>query len=205
LHRRPLLELLGRYAARTPAASDDRARAVRMRRLVEARPDCFERTCLPGHVTASAWILSADGRRFLLTHHRKLGRWLQLGGHADGDPDVRRVALREAREESGLRHLAFGLVEGEAEPVDVDVHPIPERPGEPAHEHHDVRFVLRAARDEPLQRSPESIELAWFGWEQLEAVADDESVLRLGRKVRALLPALATRSAEEVVREGATG
>jgi len=204
LHRRPMLELLGRYAARTPPASDDRARALRMLGLVEARPDCFERTCLPGHVTASAWILSADGRRFLLTHHRKLGRWLQLGGHADGDPDVRRVALREAQEESGLRHLAFGLVEGAVEPVDVDVHPIPERPGEPAHEHHDVRFVLRATRDEPLRRSAESLELAWYGWERLEAVADDESVLRLGRKVRALLPALATRPAEEVVGEEAT-
>ena len=73
--------------------------------FVRAHPDCLARTCAPGHLTGSAWIVSPDRRRTLLTHHRKLGKWLQLGGHADGDADLLAVALREAREESGLRGL----------------------------------------------------------------------------------------------------
>jgi 8-oxo-dGTP pyrophosphatase MutT (NUDIX family) len=74
--------------------------------FVEAHPDCLLRSCAPGHLTGSAWIVSPDRRRTLLTLHRKLGKWLQLGGHADGDPDLLAVALREAREESGLARLA---------------------------------------------------------------------------------------------------
>ena len=99
MHRKPLLDLLARYRASHP---DEAACADRIRALVETQRDCFERSCFPGHVTASAWLLSPDGRRFLLTHHRKLDQWLQPGGHADGDTDLPRVALREAREETGL-------------------------------------------------------------------------------------------------------
>jgi 8-oxo-dGTP pyrophosphatase MutT (NUDIX family) len=189
LHRKPLLDLLDRYATRHP---DEAARVARFRALVASRPDCFARTCLPGHVTASAWIFSADRRRFLLGHHRKLDRWLQLGGHADGETDVARVALREACEESGLDGLVFLGADGEpGEPfvVDVDVHAIPARPGEPAHAHHDVRFVLVAPAGAEPRASHESHALAWFALdelEHLEARGADESLLRLGRKARAL-------------------
>jgi len=190
MHRRPLLELLARYRERHPDETDC---VERIRELVRNHPDCFERTCLPGHVTASSWIVSADGRRFLLTHHRKLGRWLQLGGHADGDPDVAEVALREAREESGLHTLRFcseaGVAAAAVLPIDVDVHAIPARPGEPAHEHHDIRFVLRATAGEPLSVSHESHALAWFEWERLEKDFDEESLLRLARKARRIVSA----------------
>jgi len=185
VHRRPLLDLLARYAARHPAEG---ACIARIRTLVESRSDCFERSCLPGHVTASAWMLSSDRRRFLLTHHRKLGRWLQLGGHADGETDVAAVALREAGEESGLGPFAILDAAGAPSlPIDVDVHPIPDVP---PHEHHDLRFAL-IARGGETRVSSESNALRWFEMEALDSVLPalgaDESLLRLGRKVRALL------------------
>ncbi|RIL08140.1 MAG: NUDIX hydrolase [Proteobacteria bacterium] len=192
MHRKALLDLLARYRAAHP---EEAACADRVRALVETHADCFLRTCAPGHVTASAWVLSPDGRRFLLTHHRKLGRWLQLGGHADGDPDVAAVALREAREESGLARLHFGYAADAPVPVDVDVHAIPARGAEPRHEHHDVRFVLVAAPGQTVAASDESHALDWFEMDALEDVADDDSVLRLGLKVRRLLAAGAIRLA----------
>ena len=189
MHRRPLLELLARYGARHPAEGEC---VARVRSLVKSRPDCFERSCLPGHVTGSAWVVSSDRRRFLLTHHRKLDRWLQLGGHADGETDLATVALREAREESGLGPFAF-LGAGRAGPplpIDLDVHAIPSRPGEPAHEHHDVRFALVALGGE-ASASGESHALRWFAMESLDselaAIGADQSLVRLGRKLRALL------------------
>lgn len=188
MHRKPLLDLLARYRAAHP---DEAACADRVRALVESHADCFSRSCEPGHVTASAWVLSPDGKRFLLTHHRKLNRWLQLGGHADGDGDVAAVALREAREESGLQDLRFAYAADAPVPIDLDVHPIPARAGEPAHDHHDVRFVLVAAPGQTIFASDESTALEWFEMDALEEIADDDSVLRLGRKVRRLLAASA--------------
>ncbi|MBV8749233.1 MAG: NUDIX hydrolase [Candidatus Eremiobacteraeota bacterium] len=164
--------------------SDEREAGMRERLVafVAEHPDAFERALTVGHVTASAWIVDPSRTRALLTHHRKLGRWLQLGGHVDGDPDVRAAALREAREESGLRSLRFvndGI-------YDLDVHPIPERPGEPAHDHYDVRFALEADPDEPLVVSAESHDLAWLPIDDLAAYGADDSVLRLARKTAVL-------------------
>ena len=175
MHRAVLLGLLDRYLAANPAEAEV---VGRIGALVREHTDCLRRTCRPGHVTASAWIVSADHSRFLLTHHRKLGCWLQLGGHADGDADVAAVALREAREESGMEHFdLFG-----PGPIDVDVHDIPARPGESAHEHHDFRFLLVAAPDQELVVSDESHELAWFPSARLEQVVAEEGMLRLARK-----------------------
>jgi 8-oxo-dGTP pyrophosphatase MutT (NUDIX family) len=190
VHRKAVLDLVARYRAEHPGEA---ACADRIRALVERHADCFERTCLPGHLTGSAWVLSPDGAQFLLTHHRKLGRWLQLGGHADGDPDVAGVALREAREESGLDDLRFAYAADAPVPVDLDVHVIPARGAEPEHEHHDVRFVLVAAPGQTITASEESSALAWFPMNELEAVAGDASVLRLGLEVRRLLDASALR------------
>lgn len=190
MHRKPLLDLLARYGAAHP---DEAPCVLRVQRLVEAHADCFERNCWAGHVTASAWLLSPDGRRFLLTHHRKLGRWLQLGGHTDGDPDPVAAALREAREESGLDDLRFAYAADAPVPIDLDVHPIPARGAEPAHDHHDIRFVLVAAPGQTIAVSDESNALEWFEMDELENVADDDSVLRLGLEVRRLLRAGALR------------
>ena len=139
-------------------------------------PYVRERT--QGHFTASSWLVSRDGTRTLLTHHRKLGLWLQPGGHADGDRDLRRVALREAQEETGLA----GLV---VEPAifDLDRHWIPEHRGVPAHWHYDVRYVVRAGADERFVVSAESHALAWRGVVEVEAdPAMDASLRRMARK-----------------------
>lgn len=168
-----VLELLRGYAA--PEQSAEREL---FHEFVSAQPSCCERTLAIGHLTGSAWLVSADGCRVLLTHHRKLGIWLQLGGHADGDPDLARVALREAEEESGLSDLEL-----ERGIYDLDRHWIPERKGEPGHWHYDVRFVVRARGAEEFAVSEESHALAWRA---IDAVAADEqadaSVRRMARK-----------------------
>ncbi len=178
----PLKNLLARYLARWP---DERALVARFDAFVDAHADCLLRTCAPGHVTSSAWILSADGGFALLTHHRKLGRWLQLGGHVDGEPRVERSCLREAEEESGLR--GFELVPwagAELVPLDLDVHPIPARGAEPRHDHWDVRFLLRAPAGQRLVVSDESHALRWIPRARLAEVTDEPSVLRLEAKAR---------------------
>jgi len=188
VHRKRLLELLDRYAARHP---EEAASVARVRALVAGRADCFERSCPPGHVTGSAFVLSADLRRVLLVHHRKLDRWLQPGGHADGECDVAQVALREAQEETGLAALAFlgpDGAPGEPWVLDLDVHEIPARPGEPAHEHHDVRFLLVAGDgDGDARASEESHAVRWVPLDAIEELTDEESVVRMARKTRALL------------------
>jgi 8-oxo-dGTP pyrophosphatase MutT (NUDIX family) len=174
--RRPLLSLLADYQ---PLNDDDRAARDRIARFVETHSDCFERTLEIGHVTGSAWIVDAARSRCLLTHHRKLDRWLQLGGHADGDSDVLAVATREAREESGLTSLR--VVSGRI--YDCDVHAIPARKAEAEHFHYDVRFLFEADPAEPLVVSDESHELAWIALEDVSSVSGDPSVERMARKL----------------------
>ena len=138
----------------------------------------FDRAHPPGHFTGSAWLVSADGARVLLTHHRKLGRWLQLGGHADGDPDLAQVALREAGEESGLVDLQV-----DADIFDIDRHVIPARGSEPEHWHYDVRFVVRASGSEEFAVSDESLALAWKPVLGIAGQpASDQSLRRMARK-----------------------
>ena len=86
----------------------------------------------------------------MLTHHRKLDRWLQLGGHVDGEQAVHVAALREAQEESGLQHFSFVKIAGRLLPFDIDIHPIPATPAEPAHHHYDLRYLLLAGPDQTL-------------------------------------------------------
>ncbi|QDT76047.1 NUDIX hydrolase [Lacipirellula limnantheis] len=185
MHREPLLALLDRYDARHPSES---AMTARIRQLVVAHADCFERTCRPGHITASAWITTPARDRFLLVHHRKLDRWLQPGGHADGQTDAAEVAMREATEETGLPQLRHAATGPEATPLDLDVHVIPARYDaagsliEDAHEHHDIRFLIIADGDLTPQVSEESHAVRWFTPAELQAVTDEESVLRLWRK-----------------------
>jgi 8-oxo-dGTP pyrophosphatase MutT (NUDIX family) len=183
VHRRPLLTLLERYASRWP---DEALVVQRIEHLVRTRDDCLLRTCWPGHVTASAWILSPDRDSFLLTHHRKLGRWLQLGGHVDGEGRVHLAALREAREESGMQRFTLLSPGLELEPLDVDVHDIPARGSEPAHAHHDVRFLLVADGGEDLVRSDESHDLRWFPLAELDQVAREPSLRRMADKAGTL-------------------
>lgn len=144
----------------------------------DSSTNVFERSHAVGHFTGSAWLVSADGLRVLLTHHRKLNRWLQLGGHADGDRDLAAVALREAQEESGLSGLR---VEGGV--FDLDRHLIPARGAEPEHWHYDVRYVVRASGDEDFVVNEESHALAWRPIDEIAADAlADQSLRRMAAK-----------------------
>lgn len=149
-------------------------------RFVEEHENCFLRSCVPGHLTGSAWIVDASRTRTLLTHHHKLDKWLQLGGHADGETDLLGVALREAREESGLTRLTV------VSPVvfDVDRHLIPARKSEPAHYHYDLRFMIEADPAEPLVVSNESKDLAWVEVSRVTALNPEESMARMVRKTQ---------------------
>ncbi len=172
--RSPLLKKLKQYR---PVDADDRKQAEKIVVFVEGNPNCFEQSNLAGHITGSAWLVDSSGKRVLLTHHKKLGQWLQLGGHADGNPDVLAVAIREAQEESGIKNI---------QPVsedifDVDVHFIPERGSEPAHFHYDVRFALCADENEFVVSS-ESHNLAWIEIDRVQELTTEESLLRMSRK-----------------------
>lgn len=177
MHRTTVLRLL---RAHRPPAADPHEAAVTAEIIcfVEAHTDCLLRTCAPGHLTGSAWIVDAPRRRVLLTHHRKLDKWLQPGGHADGDPDLLAVALREAREETGLTRLK--LVSSAV--FDVDRHWIPPRGDTPGHWHHDLRFLIEADAAEPLVISDESHDLAWVELAQVATLNPEESMLRMVRK-----------------------
>lgn len=173
--RYPLIEALRRHACRRP---DQAACCAEMTAFILSTQDCFRRTHAPGHLTGSAWLLSPEGDAALLTLHCKLKRWLQPGGHADGDANLLRVALREAEEESGI----VGIHPLSTDIFDIDIHLIPARPGEPEHRHYDVRYLLRA----PKRRfacSAESEALAWLPIAQLASPqADvDPSVVRMAR------------------------
>jgi 8-oxo-dGTP pyrophosphatase MutT (NUDIX family) len=153
--------------------AEQRAAQSHFAAFARSHPDCCQRSHPPGHFTGSAWLVSKDGARVLLTHHRKLGRWLQLGGHADGDADLARVALREAEEESGLSGL---YVEGGI--FDLDCHAIPARGSDPAHLHWDVRYVVRAGLDERYAISVESLDLAWRPIAEIAMDAQVDASLR---------------------------
>jgi len=177
MSRETTFALLAHYRGRHP---DEAGTTHRFEALLRAEPRCFERDCwVPGHITGSAWLVDRTARRVLLTHHRKLDRWLQLGGHADGDADALRVAVREAEEESGLAVTPI-----EETLFDIDIHAIPARRADPGHFHFDLRFALTVADSESFRVSDESHDLRWIDIERLEELTDEPSMLRMRDKWR---------------------
>lgn len=176
MDRAPFLNALREYAAFDPA---EEAMRARMHAFVAAHAGCFTRALLVGHITASCWIVDPARERTLLTWHKRLERWLQMGGHVEPqDATLLGAALREAREESGLtrvRPLAPGI-------FDLDIHPIPSKKQEPEHLHYDVRFLFEADPREPLVVSPESREVAWVALGQVAERNPDASMRRMVAK-----------------------
>ena len=175
MYRQGLLAALDGYALRYP---DERAQVERFSDFINNNVNCFERSSVVGHVTGSAWVIDGLHQRCLLTNHKKLNRWLQPGGHCDGDGDIASVALREAYEESGLPGLK--LVSPEI--FDIDIHLIPARKAEPEHLHYDVRFLFECGCDEHYVVSDESHDLAWVPLVKVSNYSSEDSVLRMVQK-----------------------
>lgn len=180
MHRNPLLQLLENHQ---PFTSEETQFKQQMIEFVEQNPDCFERTLLIGHVTGSAWIVDKSRQFTLLTHHRKLNKWFQTGGHCDGDSNVLNVALKEAQEETGL--VDIHVISSDI--FDIDIHEIPERKGIPTHLHYDVRFLFEADINEPLIVSSESSDLAWIALSKVSELNDSESIMRMIFKAETVL------------------
>jgi len=155
--------------------------------FLERHDDPFDRGIAEGHLTGSAVVVSADGERVLLLHHRKLDRWLQPGGHADpGETTGEAVALREALEETGIRGLA--LHPTAPRPLDVDVHDIPARGEEPAHQHLDLRYLVLAPEGATVEPAVGELrEIRWVAWSDVEALGPDPGLRRALRKARAAM------------------
>ncbi len=176
MHRQTLLNKLKAYS---PENEEELVFRASFLTFMANNANCFERSLLEGHITGSAWIVNKTGDKALLTHHKKLNRWLQLGGHADGETDIIKVATNEAIEESGLTSLT--LVSQSI--FDIDIHPIPARGHEPEHLHYDVRFLYEADEHEPLKVSDESHNLGWISFSELaHYTANNASILRMAEK-----------------------
>jgi 8-oxo-dGTP pyrophosphatase MutT (NUDIX family) len=176
MHRNPLLQLLKNHEPFNPEETQFKQQMIE---FINQNPDCFERSLLTGHITGSAWIVDKTRQFTLLTHHRKLDKWFQTGGHCDGDSDVLNVAMKEAMEETGL--IDIQVISPNI--FDIDIHEIPERKGVPTHLHYDVRFLLEADINEPLIVSSESSDLTWVEISKVSQLNDSQSIMRMAEKI----------------------
>lgn len=158
--------------------------------FISSHTRCFENDCLPGHITGSVMLMDPSFSKVVLTLHKKLGKWLQLGGHSDGESVTQEVALREAHEESGLKEIKLfspslknpSLIL----PFDWDIHHIPKTPKIDEHFHFDVRF-LAIAYDDKLNISEESNDLKWVPIDEAYGLNQEKSMHRQFDKIKALI------------------
>ncbi len=174
-----LIQLIKNYSERYP----DEKVAITMLSFIEDEKNHFSRSNHHGHFTGSAWILNPDKSKILMTHHKKIGKWLQLGGHADGEKDLLKVSQREAIEESGMNNF----VTLSDEIFDMDIHEIPPIGSDPKHLHYDIRFLLEADPDkESLTISNESHDVAWIPLDQIAHYNSEKSIMRMVDKTKTL-------------------
>jgi 8-oxo-dGTP pyrophosphatase MutT (NUDIX family) len=185
MHRQELLQLLNRHETRF---MEEAGYVARARAFVEANTDVFNREHLPAHVTGSAWVVSPDFTQALILHHVKQDQWFQPGGHADGDNDVLRVALRETSEETGLDLDRVKLLSEDV--FDVDIHTIPASEHDTWHEHIDLRFLVQIDNSLPVPGNDESHEVLWVDLREVSAYNNNRSTWRMVEKTRQLRNAL---------------
>jgi len=179
MHRRELLSLLDPHQ---PRHLEEAAFVAQTRAFVEAHDDCFHCDLWPGHVTGSAWVVNPSRSHVLLLHHRKHGQWFQPGGHADGDADILRVALRETAEETGLDAAHIRLVDERI--FDVDVHTIPTSVRGPRHTHYDIRFLVEMDDDIVIPGNDESHQVLWVALHDVPRYNNNRSTWRMVDKTR---------------------
>jgi 8-oxo-dGTP pyrophosphatase MutT (NUDIX family) len=156
-------------------AGDNAMEAARRRviDLADGAPLLADRTWRPGHLTGSALVVDSEHEHLVLLFHTKLQKWLQPGGHADGDTNLMAVALREASEETGIVGLRV-----DPAPLDIDVHEV-RPPREDPHLHLDLRFLVVAPPDAVLVANHESTALRWVRWDEIDDFDPDASLKRL--------------------------
>lgn len=181
MHRQEVISLLDAHQTRF---MEEAAYVAKARGFVTANEDCFDRELWPGHVTGSAWVLNPARDQVLLLHHRKHGKWFQPGGHADGDSDILRVALRETAEETGLNPTQIRLIDRAI--FDVDIHSIPATSQAPRHEHIDIRFLVEIDDDLPIPGNDESHQVLWVPLPQVARFNNNRSTHRMVEKTRRL-------------------
>lgn len=181
MHRQALLALLDAHDTRY---MEEAAFVERARSFVQAHENCFDRCLDAGHVTGSAWVVNPSRDKVLLMHHRKHDQWFQPGGHADGDADILRVALRETSEETGLDAAQIHLVSGAL--FDVDIHTIPESTRGPRHDHIDCRFLVEIDDSLDIPGNPESYQVHWVPLWQASRFNRNRSMHRMVDKTRRL-------------------
>lgn len=173
-----ILEKIEKYQSDYP---EDKDAAQRLYKFIASTDLAFHRENLEGHVTGSCLIISPDKQKVLLTHHKKLNKWIQLGGHSDGDENTLNVSMREAEEESGISDLSFVS----KDIFSIDIHTIPARKQEPEHLHYDISFLIQAHHENYIV-SDESHDLKWFAVKDLMGMELEDSLSRMVKRYNKL-------------------
>lgn len=178
MHREFILNLLNEYSAIDETEHKMHQALIA---FVQEHDNCFDRALTKGHVTGSAWLVDKNFEHVFFTHHKKLNRWFQPGGHSDGDPNTLAVSMREASEESGIEDVFIQPVNNAI--FDIDVHCIPANKKEPEHLHFDIRFLLETDMSHPLRISDESNEIAWIAVNKIPEYTQEASISRMISKM----------------------